>query len=285
MTKPHLLFEGVTKQFPRADGSSVVALNQVSLNVEDQKFVALIGPSGCGKTTALRMANGLITPDSGRVLLSGKSPRPGPNAGFVFQSFRLIPWATVRTNIEFALEELKLSKSERRERASHYISLVGLSRFADAFPSQLSGGMCQRVALARALSVEPDILLMDEPFASLDAQTRELMQIELLTVWERKKAMVLFVTHSVDEAIQLADTIVLMGKGQILETIDVEIERPRWSSETRRSSEFAELRGYLWERIKDLVVSDPDSDFFGRLRQHEGMLGPHDGANVRRFGA
>lgn len=262
--QPHLVMDGLVKRFSRPDGTTTTALNGVSVEVADRSFVAVIGPSGCGKTTLLRMANGLIRPDSGSVLLSGSPPRPGPGAGFVFQSFRLLPWATVRDNIEFALEALPLSRKERRERALHYISLVGLSRFAESHPKQLSGGMCQRVALARALAVEPQILLMDEPFASLDAQTRELMQLELMAVWERHKAMVLFVTHSVDEAILLADKIVLMGKGQVLESLDVDLERPRFSEKLRSDARFSELREYLWVRIRDLVISDPDSDFFGR---------------------
>jgi NitT/TauT family transport system ATP-binding protein len=227
-------------------------------------FVALIGPSGCGKTTALRVANGLIAPDEGVVSLSGKPPNPGPQAGFVFQSFRLIPWTTVRGNVEFALRPLGLARAERRARAVHYLGLVGLSRSAESFPAQLSGGMRQRVALARALAVEPEILLMDEPFASLDAQTRELMQMELMAIWSERRAMVLFVTHSVDEAILLADRIALMAAGRILEVIEVGIERPRWRPQTRASAQFQDLRGYLWNRIRDLVLNDPESDFYGR---------------------
>ncbi len=261
---PQLVLDGVAKRFRRPDGTLITALDGVSLGVRDREFVALIGPSGCGKTTILRIANGLLRPDSGSVLLSNAPPEPGPGAGFVFQSFRLIPWATVRRNVEFALQELPLSRKERAERALHYIGLVGLSRFAESYPGQLSGGMSQRVALARALAVEPQILLMDEPFASLDAQTRELMQMELMSVWERQKAMVLFVTHSVDEAITLADKIVLMGSGQVLETIDVELERPRWTSALRSDRRFVELRDHLWHRIRELVLSDPQSDFYGR---------------------
>lgn len=261
---PLLELANVTKSFRRPDNSETKALNGVDLVVEERKFVALIGPSGCGKTTMLRMANGLIRPDTGTVRLAGKPPKPGPGAGFVFQSFRLIPWATVCGNIEFALESLPLSRAERRERALHYTALVGLSRFAHSYPGQLSGGMGQRVALARALAVEPEILLMDEPFASLDAQTRELMQIELTTLWEEQRSTVLFVTHSVDEAILLADQIVLMGSGEILETHDVALPRPRWDSSTRSNRQFGELRDHLWNRIRDLVLSDPMSDFFGR---------------------
>jgi NitT/TauT family transport system ATP-binding protein len=261
---PRLILEDVCKRFHQDDGSSVVALDGVSIEVDDAKFVALIGPSGCGKTTVLRVANGLITPDSGKVSLSGRPPRPGPEAGFVFQSFRLLPWATVRSNVEFALLPPPMSSAERRERSLHYLSLVGLSRSAESYPGQLSGGMRQRVALARALAVEPQILLMDEPFASLDAQTRELMQAELMSIWAQRRVTVLFVTHSVDEAILLADQVVLMGSGRALEVVEVGIGRPRLSSSVRSEKRFLDLRGYLWNRIRDLVLSDPASDFYGR---------------------
>ncbi|NDV01183.1 ABC transporter ATP-binding protein [Pseudoroseicyclus tamaricis] len=261
---PRLSLQGVTKRFTRPGGEQSVALNNISLACEDRTFVAIVGPSGCGKTTLLRVANGLIRPEEGQVRLGGKAPRPGPEAGFVFQSFRLIPWLTVRRNIEFALEELPLSAAERKERALHYLDLVGLARVEGSYPAQLSGGMRQRVALARALAVEPMILLMDEPFASLDAQTRELMQMELMAIWQRNRALVLFVTHSVDEALVLADRVVLMGGGQVLDDIEVPLPRPRFGEEVRASAAFLELRAYLWGRIRDLVLSDPASDFYGR---------------------
>lgn len=262
-----IVLEGVSKTFGAGEkDAGTVALKDVNLSVPDRAFVSLLGPSGCGKTTVLRIVNGLVTPDSGRVLVSGAPPRPGPNMGFVFQSFRLIPWSTIRGNVEFALVEAIPDRAERRDRADRYIELVGLSRFADAYPSELSGGMRQRVALARALAVEPDILLMDEPFASIDAQTRELMQMELMRLWSARQSVALFVTHSVDEAILLADQIVLMGPrpGRILEVIDVDLERPRWTYDVRADKRFIELRAYLWDRIRTLVLNDPGSDFYGR---------------------
>jgi len=260
------MLEGVCKTFGAGDKAGTVALKDVNLQVRDGAFVSLLGPSGCGKTTVLRVVDGLIQPDSGSVLVSGKKPRPGPDMGFVFQSFRLIPWSTIRGNVEFALVETIADKAERRARADRYIELVGLARFADAYPSELSGGMRQRVALARALASEPDILLMDEPFASIDAQTRELMQIELMRLWSARQSVALFVTHSVDEAILLADQVVLMGPrpGRILEVIDVGLERPRWKYDVRAEKRFIELRAYLWDRIRTLVLTDPESDFFGR---------------------
>ncbi|KKC35969.1 ABC transporter ATP-binding protein [Devosia epidermidihirudinis] len=261
-----MVLQGVSKTFSSNKGSGTVALKDVDLSVRDGAFVSLLGPSGCGKTTVLRMVNGLIKPDSGSVLVSGKVPEPGPDMGFVFQSFRLIPWSSVRGNVEFALADLLPDKAERRERADRYIELVGLKRFGDAYPSELSGGMRQRVALARALATEPKILLMDEPFASIDAQTRELMQIELMRLWTVRRSVALFVTHSVDEAILLADQVVLMGPrpGRILEVIDVGLERPRWSYDVRAEPRFIELRAYLWDRIRTLVLTDPESDFYGR---------------------
>lgn len=259
-----LTFDNVEKRFMRPDGSVSVAVDGVSLGIEEHKFVAVIGPSGCGKTTLLRLANGLIAPDAGEVTVEGRAPMPGPDMGFVFQGFRLIPWASVQANVEFALESLPLSKAERAERARTYLDLVGLSRSARSYPGQLSGGMKQRVALARALAGEPRVLLMDEPFASLDAQTRELMQAELLAIWRRRMPTVMFVTHSVDEALVLADTIVVMGAGKVLEKIAVDLPRPRLSAQMRGDNRFIELRNYLWDRIRALVLSDPASEFYGR---------------------
>lgn len=264
---PRIMLRGVSKTFgSQKAGGGTLALANVDLTVRDGAFVSLLGPSGCGKTTILRMVNGLIAPDSGTVTVSGRTPAPGPEMGFVFQSFRLIPWSSVRGNVEFALVETIPDKAERRARADRYIELVGLTRFADAYPSELSGGMKQRVALARALASEPDILLLDEPFASIDAQTRELMQIELMRLWTLRKSVALFVTHSVDEAILLSDQIVLMGPrpGRVLEVIDVGLQRPRWTYDVRAEPRFIELRSYLWDRIRTLVLTDPQSDFYGR---------------------
>lgn len=263
---PHIRLEGVSKQFGTRQGTNTAALHNVNLDVEKGKFVSLLGPSGCGKTTVLRIVDGLLKPDEGQVLINGKPPKPGPDMGFVFQSFRLMPWDTVRGNIEFALVSTSLTKQERREKADYYIELVGLKKFATAYPGELSGGMKQRVALARALVSEPEILLMDEPFASIDAQTRELMQLELMRIWSMRKSTVLFVTHSVDEAIFLSDQIVLMGPrpGRILEVIDVGLERPRWGYDMRSDPRYIELRTYLWDSIRTMVLTDPASDFFGR---------------------
>lgn len=264
---PKITIRNVSKTFHRSRSAETVqALKDVSLDIADNTFVSLVGPSGCGKTTLLRMINGLIKPDAGEVRVSGITPEPGPSMGFVFQSFRLIPWATVRANVAFTMEMNGMRKSEARGIADEYLALVGLSKFAKAYPNELSGGMKQRVALARAFATKPEILLMDEPFASIDAQTRELMQIELMTLWGKRKGVVVFVTHSVDEAVMLADQIVLMGPrpGRIVEVIPVDLPRPRWTYNVRADPEFIRLRTHLWERIKTMVVTDPGSDFFGR---------------------
>ena len=257
----------VSKTFRRAKATEgTLALDGVSLDIEPHTFVSLVGPSGCGKTTLLRMLNGLIMPDSGEILIGGKPPRPGPQTGFVFQSFRLMPWRTIRDNVAFTVEVTGMNARDRAERADHYLEMVGLQRFANAYPNELSGGMKQRAALARALIAEPSYLLMDEPFAALDAQTREFMQIELAKLWSHHKSIVVFVTHSVDEAVLLSDKIVLLRPrpGRVAEVLDVDLPHPRWSYDARATPRFAELRHYLWERIKDMVASDPESEFYAR---------------------
>jgi NitT/TauT family transport system ATP-binding protein len=266
-SQPAILFDKVSKTFTAAGGRTAVpAILDISFAVEPATFVALLGPSGCGKTTILRIVDGLIRGDAGRVEVFGATPEPGPDIGFVFQTFRLIPWASVQDNVEFGLKSMPLGRAERRERANHHLELVGLTAFRNAFPRELSGGMRQRVALARALATEPGILLMDEPFASIDAQTRELMQIELMRIWTLRRPVVLFVTHSVDEAIILADRILLLGPrpGRVIESVDVELERPRWAYDARAEARYVELRSYLSGQMRELVLSDPTSEFFGR---------------------
>ena len=242
----------------------IVALRDINLEVPDGLFVSLLGPSGCGKTTLLRIVDGLLTPQHGTVNVLGAPPMPGPDMGFVFQSFRLIPWLTVQANVEFPLGESGLSTAKRADLALAQLDAVGLSRFKDAYPDELSGGMKQRVAIARGMVTRPRVLLMDEPFASIDAQTRELMQMELIRIWGQQQSTVLFVTHSVDEAIVLPDRIVLMGPrpGRIVETLDVGIERPRSPDDVRVDERYIKLRAYLSSRMRELVLSDPQSDFY-----------------------
>lgn len=251
-----IALDGVSKSFARGRTSQVVqALDDVSFDVQPNSFVTVFGPSGCGKTTLLRLINGLLKPDGGEISVYGEPPAPGPRMGFVFQSFRLMPWRTVRGNIGFPLEVRGVGAAERETRVNDYLSRIGLEEFGDSYPSELSGGMKQRVALARALVSEPPLLLMDEPFASLDAQTREFMQIELLQLWGRIKGEVVFVTHSVDEAIILSDRIVVMSPrpGRVVEIVEVDLPRPRWDYGVRTQPEFVELRAYLWRKIEEMV--------------------------------
>jgi len=206
-----------------ADAGRVVALDGLDLEVRDREFVALIGPSGCGKSTFLYIVGGFLAPTDGAVLVDGRPVTgAGPERGIIFQHYALFPWRTVRGNVLYGLEERGLPKAERLERAQFYIDLVKLTGFEDAYPSRLSGGMRQRVALARTLALDPDVLLMDEPFGALDAQTRRIMQEELLEIWTRARKTVLFVTHDVREAVDLADRVMVMtaAPGRVRATLD-----------------------------------------------------------------
>jgi NitT/TauT family transport system ATP-binding protein len=257
---PKIDVRHVSKTFLTRNGSTE-ALRDVSVQIMPGEFVCLLGPSGCGKTTLLRVMHGLLEADSGDVLIDGvATATPGAKAGFVFQSFRLLPWRTVIDNITFPLEIQGMPKEQRRARGSQYLQLVGLERFEKSYPHELSGGMQQRVGLARALALEPEMLFMDEPFAALDAQTREFMQIELARIWAQLRVAVVFVTHSLDEALFLADRVVLMSPrpGTVDETLSVDLPRPRWDYELRGMPEFIEKRAHLWDRIRGMVVDQPE---------------------------
>jgi NitT/TauT family transport system ATP-binding protein len=221
----------LTKTYERVSGREIVrthALNGVDMKVEPNEFVSLIGPSGCGKTTVLKILGGLLAPTSGSVRIGNREVRgPGTDRATVFQSPGLMPWKRVVDNVVLALEFAGVRREERRDRAVGYIDLVGLERFHDHYPSELSGGMQQRVGIARALAIEPSVLLMDEPFGALDALTRGQMQTELLRIWEHEKRTVVFVTHSIDEAVLLSDRILVMNEGVISQEVDVAIDRPR----------------------------------------------------------
>jgi NitT/TauT family transport system ATP-binding protein len=235
-----LSIKDLHKSFRKDDGG-LVAIEDFNLDIMDGEFVCVLGPSGCGKTTLLRIIAGLEEPTSGKILLKNKEiAGPGSDRGMVFQEFGLFPWRSVRKNIEFGLEIRKIPKEERRTISDRYIDLVGLKGFETSHPNELSGGMKQRVGIARALANDPAILLMDEPFGALDAQTRNLMQKELLRIWSEMKKTVVFITHSVDEAVFVADRVVVMSArpGKIKSIFDVEWERPR----DRSGVEFASLR-------------------------------------------
>jgi NitT/TauT family transport system ATP-binding protein len=219
------------------------------------EFVSIVGPSGCGKTTFLSVVDGLVAAGAGRILVDGQAvTKPGPDRAMVFQEASLLPWRTVLGNVCYGLECLSTPRREREERAAHLIDLVGLSGFEHHYPYELSGGMQQRVNLARALLVDPKILLMDEPFASLDAQTRELMQEELLRIWLQAKKTVLFVTHQIDEAIYLSDRVLVFSSrpGRVKETIRVEIERPRPLG-VKREARFHAIEDRIWSLIEEDV--------------------------------
>jgi len=236
----HICIKNLTKVFKRDDVETVV-LNNFSLDIRKGELITLVGPSGSGKTTILRLIAGLIEPTSGEVLLNGKPcTAPGADRGMVFQDFALFPWRSVRRNVEFGLEVAGVPKEERQERAEKYIALAGLEKFIDARIHELSGGMKQRVGIARALVGHPDVILMDEPFGSLDAQTRNIMQVQLLKILEKTDQTIVFVTHSVDEAVFLSDRIVVLTKrpATIKEIIEIPWERPR----DRASPEFTALR-------------------------------------------
>ncbi|MGE4274905.1 MAG: ABC transporter ATP-binding protein [Candidatus Methanomethylophilaceae archaeon] len=251
----HLELKNLRKVF-RTDDTEVVAIDDISLEVDRGELVSLIGPSGCGKTTVLRIVAGLQEPSSGQIFLDGKEVHgSGSDRGMVFQEFALFPWRSVRRNVEFGLEIGGMPKEERRKKVDRYLDVVGLERFADARIHELSGGMKQRVGIARAMVNNPDVLLMDEPFGALDAQTRNIMQGELLRILAKTSKTILFVTHSVDEALYLSNRIIMLSKrpGHIKAVIDVPWTRPR----DRASPEFAAMRkSILSELEKENVMDD-----------------------------
>ncbi|WP_040368033.1 ABC transporter ATP-binding protein [Paucidesulfovibrio longus] len=245
-----LTIDNLTKTYGAGD-KLVTALDNARMDVRDGEFAVVVGPSGCGKSTLLNIVAGLESPGQGRVELDGL-PIVGPGAerGMVFQSYTLFPWLTVRKNVEFGLRIKGLPQSERAEIARRYVDLVGLSEFENALPKELSGGMKQRVAIARVLANKPRMLLMDEPFGALDAQTRLLLQELLLDVWRKEQATVLFITHDIDEAILLGDRVFVMSKrpGRIVEEVRIDLERPRDHTLTV-SPRFAELKKRVMDRL------------------------------------
>src|ERR1700712_3610231 len=226
--QPQIVVDQVRHMYRPPSGRPVLALEDVSLEIPAQEFLALLGPSGCGKSTLLYLIGGFLPTEQGRILLDGNTvTKPGPDRGIVFQHFALFPWKTVRANVLYGLERMGLPRAEREQRAQEFITMVGLQGFEDSYPSQLSGGMKQRTAIARTLAFDPKILLMDEPFGALDAQTRGLMQVELLRIWQRTPKTVIFVTHDVQEAVFLADRVAVMSArpGRIKAIVDTKFDK------------------------------------------------------------
>ncbi len=234
----------------------VPALRHFDIDVNEGEFLSIVGPSGCGKSTFLNVLLGLLAPDSGELRVDGKRiSGPGTDRAMVFQEFGLLPWRTVHGNVELGLELKGVAAAERRELSQRLIRMVGLAGFETHYPHELSGGMKQRVGLARALATDPDVLLMDEPFAALDAQTRDLMQAELLRIWRETRKTVLFVTHQIDEAIYLSDRVMVMTRrpGQAKRMFAVDLPRPR-EYEMRVTPEFNDLKLEIWRALKDEIT-------------------------------
>ena len=249
---------GVTKTFPVRGGRRdevFTAVDGVTLDVPAGEFLSLVGPSGCGKSTLLDLLGGLTLPSSGEVLVDGRPVTgPGLDRGVVFQQYALLPWRTARANVEFGLEASGIPRRERHERAREYLALVGLQGFEDRYPHELSGGMKQRVALARSLAYDPDVLLMDEPFAALDAQTRDLLQAELLRIHARTGKTVVFITHGIEEAVFLGHRVAVMTSrpGRIKHVVPVAL--PERSEDVRTSTEFVRIRHEVHTLLRDEVA-------------------------------
>ncbi len=263
---PAIELKGIRKTFVLSDDKNaqkVLALDGIDLTINLGEFLTIIGPSGCGKTTLLRIMASLAMPDEGEVIVAGEAvTEPGIKRAMVFQTFGLFPWKTVIDNVMFPLTVRKFPVAQAREIAMTQIKQVGLEKFTKAFPHQLSGGMQQRVGLARALSTGADILLMDEPFGAIDAQTRELMQEELMRIWQEEQKTVVFITHDLDEAVMLADRVLLMsrGPGRVRELIPVDLPRPRTDYDVRAHEEFIRVRAHLWHELRNDLMEQREQE-------------------------
>ncbi|WP_338596284.1 ABC transporter ATP-binding protein [Saccharopolyspora sp. SCSIO 74807] len=254
-------FEGVSRTFPVRGGrgapdGELTALQDVNLRIRSGELAVIVGPSGSGKSTLLDLLGGLDAPTTGRILLDGTPiTGPGLNRGVVFQQYALLPWRTAQSNVEFGLEAKKVPAAQRRERAREHLDLVGLSGFADRYPHELSGGMKQRVAIARSLAFDPDVLLMDEPFAALDAQTRETLQDELLRLWQRTGKTIVFITHGIDEAVHLGQRVAVLTSrpGTVKDVVDIDLGERTERADIRSSPEFAHYRHHVWSLLRSEV--------------------------------
>ena len=249
--EPQIAIDKVAHVYRPPRGRPVLALDDISLQVQPREFLALLGPSGCGKSTLLYLIGGFLPIETGRILLEGQPiAGPGPDRGIVFQHFALFPWKSVRANVLYGLEKMGLPREERERRAQSFIDLVGLTGFEDSYPSQLSGGMKQRTAIARTLAFDPKILLMDEPFGALDAQTRHLMQAELLRIWQGSPKTVIFVTHDVQEAVYLADRVAVMSArpGRIKSIVDITIDKS--DAAVTKTRAFVDKVDEIWNLVR-----------------------------------
>ncbi|MGW5437385.1 ABC transporter ATP-binding protein [Nocardia asteroides] len=255
-TATKLALRGVGKQFAvRGTAERFTAIDDISIEVGAGEFLVLVGPSGSGKSTLLDLLGGLSTPSSGQILLDGAPVTgPGLDRGVVFQQYALLPWRTARANIQFGLEAKGVPRRERKAIADHYLELVGLAGFGDRYPHELSGGMKQRVAIARSLAFDPEVLLMDEPFAALDAQTRESLQDELLRIWRTTGKTILFITHGIDEAVYLGQRVAVLTSrpGRVKAVIDIDIDRGG-DTDVRSSEQFRDYRHRIWTELQSEV--------------------------------
>ena len=245
-----LIIKDITKTFTSRKGKPLPVLEKINLTLEKEEFVALVGPSGCGKSTLLNITAGLLSADSGTVAFTDLYPNEKPLMSIVFQETGLLPWLNVYDNIAFSLQAEGVPQDEWKVRIGNYINLIGLLGFEKSFPHQLSGGMRQRVGIARALVVQPDLLLMDEPFSALDAQTRTIMQEELVSLWEKTRLTTLYVTHNIEEAVMLADRVVLLSRrpGKIRQVLTIDLPRPE-RSKPENEAKIAEYVRIIWEQI------------------------------------
>ena len=254
-TQGQIVIDRLSHTYKPPRGKPVLAIDDVSLDIKGQEFLALLGPSGCGKSTLLYMLGGFLPVETGQILVDGAPVKgPGPDRGIVFQHFALFPWKTVRANVLYGLERMGLPKAERLEKAQGYIDMVGLRGFEESFPSQLSGGMRQRAAIARTLAIDPEILLMDEPFGALDAQTRSLMQTELLSIWRKSPKTGVVVTHDVQEAVFLAQRIAVMSArpGRIKSIVECNFDRS--DPDLFKTKEFVEMVDHVWGLVRTEAI-------------------------------
>jgi NitT/TauT family transport system ATP-binding protein len=267
-----IALHNVSKTFSRGSGRGPTqrtdALRELTLEIAEGELMVVVGPSGCGKSSLLDLVAGLTRPDGGEVRVGDRVVRgTGLDRGIVFQQYALLPWRTARGNVELGLEAKRLPKPERRARALEYLRLVGLAGFEDRYPHELSGGMRQRVAIARSLAFDPDVLLMDEPFAALDAQTRDTLQEELLRIWQRTGKTILFVTHGIDEAVYLGTRVAVLTNrpGRVKQIIDIELPDRDQASDPRSTPEFARYRHEIWKLLHEETPGQPVPELVGAV--------------------